>query len=291
MAELNFPSNPTIGQTHTVGSTTWTWNGVAWVKSSGQNKIFNVITATQIYVTSSTQSTGTTTGALVVGGGVGIAGDLYVGGFLYGTAGIVITTSSFAGEVTSGVDINVVINTTTNIVTINNISTLQSVTGRGSTTTNAITIANTFSSTSTSSGALIVKGGIATGGNIWAHGRINSESLKIEDSVFDSSSITLNNVLTTVIDSYPINQFRSAKYIVQISEGTGTNAKFEMIEISLIVDNVGTVYATEYGLLTSNGELGAFAADVQIDDVVRLYFTPYAATTKTLKVLRTGMSV
>lgn len=291
MADLNFPSNPTLGDTHTVGSVTWTWNGYAWVKSSGTSKIFNIITATQIFITTSTQSTGTTTGALVVGGGVGIAGDLHVGGFLYGSAGIVITTSTFAGEVNSGDDITVVTSTSTGIVVINNISTFQSVTNRGSTTTNSITITNTSSSTSTTTGALIVSGGIAIGGDVWTHGRINSESLKIEDSVFDSSSIITNNVLTTVIDSYPINQFRSAKYIIQISEGTGTLANFEMIEISLIVDNAGTVYATEYGLLTSNGELGTFAADVQPDDFVRLYFTPFSSAEKIIKVLRTGMSV
>ncbi len=34
MSTLNFPSNPTIGQTHTVGSRTYTWNGTAWVVSS-----------------------------------------------------------------------------------------------------------------------------------------------------------------------------------------------------------------------------------------------------------------
>lgn len=291
MADLNFPSNPNIGDTHTVNNITWSWNGYAWVKISGASKTFNVITATQVYITSSTQSTGTTTGALVVNGGAGVGGDLYVGGFIYGVAGIVVTTSSFAGDLISGVDIQVDVNTTTNAITINNISTLQSVTGRGSTTTNAIRISNNTASTSTTTGALLVTGGIGVGGNIWAGGRITSESLKIEDSIFDSSSITINSVLTTVIDSYSIAQFRSAKYIVQISEGSGGSAKFQMIEISLLVDNLGTVYATEYGLLTTTGELGSFAADVQIDNIVRLYFTPYSATSKTLKVLRTAMSV
>lgn len=30
MAALNFPLNPAIGDTHTVGQTTWLWNGVVW---------------------------------------------------------------------------------------------------------------------------------------------------------------------------------------------------------------------------------------------------------------------
>ena len=30
MANLDFPANPTLGQTHSVGNKTWQWNGVAW---------------------------------------------------------------------------------------------------------------------------------------------------------------------------------------------------------------------------------------------------------------------
>jgi len=56
----------------------------------------------------------------------------------------------------------------------------------------------------------------------------------------------------------------------------------------LLIDNIGTVFATEYGVLTTNGELGAFAADVQ-GNTVNLYFTAYMPTNKILSLLRTGM--
>ena len=82
--------------------------------------------------------------------------------------------------------------------------------------------------------------------------------------------------------------FRS-KYLIQIEDGSGISANFETIEILLLVDNAQTVYATEYAVLSSNGELGEFAADVQGDDVVRLYFTPFQASSKILKIFRTGM--
>jgi hypothetical protein len=35
MANINFPSNPTASQTYTFGSTTWTYNGNAWVAGGG----------------------------------------------------------------------------------------------------------------------------------------------------------------------------------------------------------------------------------------------------------------
>lgn len=31
MAAINFPLNPTVGATHTVGGVTWRWDGVRWV--------------------------------------------------------------------------------------------------------------------------------------------------------------------------------------------------------------------------------------------------------------------
>lgn len=35
MTALNFPASPPIGQTYTVGSTTWTWDGVSWNGATG----------------------------------------------------------------------------------------------------------------------------------------------------------------------------------------------------------------------------------------------------------------
>ena len=156
---------------------------------------------------------------------------------------------------------------------------------------NTVTILSTTSSTSTLTGALLVSGGVSIGGDVWIQGRMNSESVKIMDSVLDSTVMMVNTTATVVVDSYPISQFRSAKYLVQIDEGLGDSAQFEVIEILLLVDNIGTVFATEYGLLTTSGEMGEFAAGLDIvDNNIKLYFTPYQASDKTVKVLRTGMS-
>ena len=146
-------------------------------------------------------------------------------------------------------------------------------------------VANTTPSTGTGTGALIVDGGAAIGG------RLNAESIKIADTVLDSTLVLLNTTATTVVDVYSVNQYRAAKYLIQIDSGSGPTADFQVIEILLLVDNNQAVYATEYGVLTTNGELGEFAADVQNDNNVRLYFTPYQATDKSISVLRTGMVV
>lgn len=81
MADLNFPTNPTLGQEFSIGSRTWVWNGTAWQLQSGivSTNPFIVVSA---QVTTSTQSTSTNSGALIVAGGIGAGGNVNVGGNL-----------------------------------------------------------------------------------------------------------------------------------------------------------------------------------------------------------------
>jgi hypothetical protein len=292
MASLNFPPNPNTGDRWTVGTKTYQWSGSAWLVATQ-----NSVTSNIAVITSTTNATSTSTGALVIAGGVGIAKDLWIGGTIYSGSVPVLTTSSLGGSVFGGTDINIttVSTSSTTYLRFDSTSTLQTVTGRGNSTTNIVNITNTTESTSTTSGALIVAGGIASGK------RINCESLKIADSVFDSSLITVNNTASTVIDSYLSTDFRSAKYFIQIGSGGGTNnagttATFQAVELLLVADNNNAVYATEYGLVVTGGAsagggLGSFSADLSaIDKYVRLYFAATTATNKTIKVLRTGMA-
>ena len=96
MADLNFPTNPTLGQEFSIGSRTWVWNGTAWQLQSGivSTNPFIVVSA---QVTTSTQSTGTTSGALIVTGGVGIGGDVNIGGYV-SAPNITATNSLVVGD-------------------------------------------------------------------------------------------------------------------------------------------------------------------------------------------------
>jgi hypothetical protein len=335
---LGFPTDPDIGDRYTIGSTTYIWNGDAWIILSSVVNATSVNTTGTINVTNTTSSTGTNSGALVVGGGVGIGGDLYVGGninatstgttisfstgsferllitgttsatstttgalvvsggvaiagdiwlggLLYSSGQPVLTPSSFAEGIQDGVDIDIteITTGTSTYLVVNNVSTLQSVTGRGNSTTNIVSFLNTTNSTSTDTGAITVIGGIGVGG------RVTAESVRIMDAVFDSTETLVNTTDPTLIDTFNIAEFRSAKYLIQIDEGTGAGADFELIEILLVADNEGNVWATEYGVVTSNGYLGVFEAEV-VSGNVSLYFTSTAASNKKIRVLRTGMA-
>jgi len=292
MPLLNFPTSPTIGQLHTVGINSWKWTGSAWLRYDNPNKVFGNITATNIFVSSSTVAVSTTTGALVITGGVGIGGDLYIGGTFYAGGDAVLTTSSFAYSVNEGDDIQITLSSATGALIFSDIATLQSVTNRGNTTTNPIKIFNPTQSTSTNTGALTITGGIGSGGNAFIEGRVDCESVKIEDTVFDSTVVTLTLNSTAVIDTYSLNQYRAAKYFVQISEGSGPTAEFHAQEITVIASNTGTVDISVYGLVTTNGPEGLGDFDAIVDGTdVKLRFTPDFSTNKIVKVLRTAMTV
>jgi fibronectin-binding autotransporter adhesin len=167
MADLNFPQNPAPGDTYSIGTRTWIWNGSGWALQSGivSTNPFIVVSA---QITTTTNSTSTTSGALIVAGGGGFGGnvyaaDLYSNGFQVVTTG---TIGSFGvSAIQAGTD-TAVATLSGNIALIWNTSTLQTVTSRGSSTNNVISITNTTVSTGTSSGALTVAGGLGVAGNV-----------------------------------------------------------------------------------------------------------------------------
>jgi hypothetical protein len=244
-------------------------------------------------ITNTVNAFSTDTGALVISGGVGIGKDLWVGGDFYVQGQRVVTSSTFGAFVSAGTDIRISFATGTNAIIISDIATLQSVTGRGSTTTNRVFFTNGQDSTSTSTGAVVVRGGIGVSG------QITSERLRITDTIFDSTKTPVNTVIATPVDSYALTSFRAAKYLIQIDEGTGTNAHFESREIMLLANNTGSVYMVEYALLSTIAvntstftSLGEFSAGVTAPggvQTVTLYFTANEATDKVVNVLRTAM--
>lgn len=242
-----------------------------------------------IRIANNTSATSVGTGALVVDGGISAGGDLWLGGTIYSAGVPVITTSTLIDSFEAGDDIKIITTitglTTQTTLLISNTSTLQSVTGRGSSTNHIVYFTNPTNSTSSSTGAIVVTGGVGVGG------RINAESVQIADAILDSGQVLVNTTSTVVVDMYSVDDFRSAKYLIQITEGSGPGARFETIEILLLVDNDQNVYATEYAILTSDEDLGDFSADVQGDDMVRLYFTASDPALRTLKIFRTTMRV
>lgn len=294
MSTLNFPSNPVIGERYTIGSTTWIWTGTAWIKYSDPNKTFENVTATTVTVTTSTNSTSTNSGALVVGGGAGIGGDLWVGGTLYVGGQSVLTTSSFNNQLNAGDDIKIT-DIGGGVLRFDNTSTLQTVTTRGNSTTNIVYFNAPIQSTSTNTGAVIIgTGGLGVNGDVFVEGRVTSESLKILDVVFDSTVLSINTTTTaTIVDTYLVSEYRSAKYLIQIDEGAGDFARVQFWESVVTVDNSGLVDYDSYSIVGTPGTGFVDIYPVINSGIIKIYITTLDSSplgSLNVKVLRTGIA-
>ena len=139
-------------------------------------------TSSQYLVLNSTSaSSNTSTGALIVQGGVGIGGSVYAGPMFSNGAQVLTTATIGSFGVTSlngntgAVNLlagsDTVITTATGSITIANTSTLQSVTNRGNATSNPIQITNTTADTGTNTAnALYVAGGAWIGKTLLVSG-------------------------------------------------------------------------------------------------------------------------
>lgn len=257
----------------------------------GGNIIGKIVTTstsnfTKIVVNGGVQSNSTTTGDITVTGGVGVAGNLYIGGTLFAQGAPVLTTASFNNTPADGTDIDVV-DIGGGILEFNNISTLQSVTSRGSTTNRQITISNTTVSTSTNTGALIVSGGIGSNNSVSANG------FNLPYANQSTSITSVSTTSPTVIDSYYFSQYRSAKYIIQVDEGTSVSQRCQTSEILTVAFNTGTASVVEYATVFSTADLGNFSAlmtNIGTDTVVSLYYIAVDSIPKTIKLFRTAIA-
>jgi hypothetical protein len=189
MATLGFPGNPQIGDTYSVGSRTWIWTGQGWkIDSTQSSPSFNSLSVGQLFVTTSTNSTSTTTGGVVITGGAGIRKDLWVGGTIYSANSEVVTTA-----------------------TIGNLAgSLQAVTDRGNSTTNAIIITNATESTTATDGALVVTGGVGIGGNLNVTGDITARKLTIEFTTVTTTIVETDDIIVTNNLTNAVNTFTGA---------------------------------------------------------------------------------
>ena len=204
-------------------------------------------------INATTASTSPQTGALVVNGGVGIEDDLWVGDELH-VGGTVDFTNTTQAQ------------------------------GTG-TDTGAVKIA----------GGLLVKKNIVAGGLViggdYMGGAVPTNPANQTVEAFKGSNNMQSGFTSGVIstnteqnlDVFNANLYTTAKYIVQVKDGSNVHSS----EILLIHDGTDA-YLTEYAIITNNGELGTFGADLSGGNVT-LKFVPTAATAMRINVIRTSI--
>ena len=115
-----------------------------------------------------------------------------------------------------------------------------------------------------------VNGGIAT-----------VTSLVLPEGLISSGVTTTTTTSESSLDSFSASSFRSAKYQIQITQGSSYN----ITEISLVHDGSDS-YGTEYGTVRTGISLASFNTDIDGGNV-RLLATPASSSSTTFKLVRT----
>lgn len=122
---------------------------------------------------------------------------------------------------------------------------------------------------------------------------LSNKSFNAFDEKTGSTTISNNAVLRatvatttqTAVDTFAIATYRSAKYMIQITQGTN----YQVSEI-MIIHNGTTTTMAEYAMMNTGGILGTFASDISAGNA-RLLVTMAAATSSTINITRTAIVV
>jgi len=114
--------------------------------------------------------------------------------------------------------------------------------------------------------------GTFTAPNIVTSGTLSAQNITVGDLYSDRTPITVS--ANTVIDSFPISEYRSAKYTINAS----TSGGYQALEVLLIHDSINSI-TTVYGNLTTTGS-DIITVDSSISsNVVQLLATATGGTT------------
>lgn len=146
------------------------------------------------------------------------------------------------------------------------------------------------------SGAVQYRDGVVLGGSpllFWDQGASRlgigtsqpRSTLQIRDVGYESTDTSVSNLDTVILDEFPVVDYRSCHYIVQV---TDTNYSwFHTTQIMLVHDGL-SAYKSEYNIVTTAEKLGSFDCDI-LGGNVRLTFSPFYASDKNIKVIRTSI--
>ena len=241
--------------------------------------------AGNLVIPTTTTSISTTTGALVVKGGVGVAGNIYVGGIYIGAGGTnglywsannsaVSTGGGAPGGSTAQIQYN-------NAGSFAGATNLIYFNGSG----NVLATAGT-TSTSTTTGALVVtgSGGIGVGGDTYIGGNVFYGPVPILNG---SSTTTSISTTPTAIDTFATATYRGAKYLVSTTDVT--NTQYQMAEVILTQDGT-SVGVSVYGVSYTGTSLRmTFTANISLGTLT-LWGTGVSAN-NTVKLQRTLIPV
>ena len=222
--------------------------------------------------------------------------QITTGTITVGSSNIVFTQFAGTGIYTQGTGISIsnnVISIDSTVATLSGSQALTNKTYEGltitATTGGTLTVAN--SKTLTVSNTLTLQGtdgstlNIGTGGTLGSAAYTASTAYQAALAQGVMTSATAASATAIAVDTFSTTTYRSAKYLIQVSNGTPT---YQVSELLLIHDGT-TVYVTEYGTISSGAVIATFDAAIAATTLT-LTMTPVTGTC-TAKVIRTSVVV
>lgn len=114
---------------------------------------------------------------------------------------------------------------------------------------------------------------------------IPRSTLQIKDVGYESTDTAATDTTPVVLDSFPVPNYRSCHYIIQVTDET--YSWFHTVQIMLVHDGINA-YKTEYNIVVTANKLGQFDCQVYNGNV-ELLFTAFYDSLKNIKVIRTSI--
>ena len=290
---INFPNSPVNNQnfntTTAVASIVYIYNtsATSWLANTPSTPTFSTVT-----LTATTASTSTTTGALIVTGGVGIGGNLTVGGIINadinvtgGAVGSLLyqssaNTTDFIGigpstsvlqsngstatwtSLTNPIIAGLVFGTQDNSgngLSVRNPAFLGTATFQNAifagtvVTTSTFTINSTVASNSTLSGAIVVAGGMGIGGDLNAK-NVYTNGTQILPTFLTQYTALANQATFTVTNGYSVGyiQVYANGVLLSTNDYTATNSSTVILSTARKAGDVIQVQAGVGFAVTQN---------------------------------------
>jgi len=294
-------SSTTLGSTVTGSSLTsvgtigtGVWQGTAVAAAYGGTGLSSYTIGDILYASGSTalsKLSAGTSGYILTSGGAGVAPSW--------TAAASVNASNLSGTTLNA---TIVTSSLTTVGTIGTGTWQGSVigaayggTGVANNAASTLTISGSFGTTLTVSGTTALT--LPTSGTVATLAGTETFTNKSFNSSFNqqASAVTIanNNVVqttlattsATTVDSWAKATYRSAKYLIQVTQGSN----YQVSEIMVIQDSTNT-YMTEFAVIETNGVLCTFTSSIVSANAV-LTVTMASATSATINIQRTLLVV
>jgi hypothetical protein len=193
---------------------------------------------------------------------------------------LTVQTSALVNNLTS----NGAISGTTIDGTAGTFTSLQS---SGTATVSAL-VSNGAISGTTISGTAATVTSLQSSGTATVSALVSNSSVSGNSFVVGGGFATTGGTSPLTMDSFPTATYRTMHYIAQVTDNSNVG-DFQATQFMIIHDG-SNAFKTEYNIMYTNGLLGNFDASVSGADVV-VTFTATASTNKTVKLVRTGITV